>query len=94
MKDDFDGLMVHESPVARLRLTCDPISPYNECQLITAQCQRYAASFKAAFPAVGAACGGCHKAFRTALAETCCKFLAARATLDLSGFEDMDIFAH
>ena len=25
------------------------------------------ASFKAAFPAVGAACGGCHKAFRTAL---------------------------
>ncbi len=25
------------------------------------------AGFKAAFPAVGAACGGCHKAFRTAL---------------------------
>lgn len=25
------------------------------------------ASFKAAFPAVGAACGACHKAFRTAL---------------------------
>ena len=31
---------------------------------------------------------------RTALAETCFRFLPVRASLDLAGFEDEDIFAH
>lgn len=31
---------------------------------------------------------------RTAVAETCFRFVSARAGLDLAGFEDMDIFAH
>ena len=31
---------------------------------------------------------------RTAVAETCFRFVSARAGLDLAGFEDVDIFAH
>jgi ribonuclease D len=31
---------------------------------------------------------------RAAVAETCFRFIATRAELDLAGFEDMDIFAH
>ena len=31
---------------------------------------------------------------RTAAAETCFRFVSARAGLDLAGFEDVDIFAH
>jgi ribonuclease D len=31
---------------------------------------------------------------RTALAEACFKFLPERATLDLAGFDDVDIFSH
>jgi ribonuclease D len=31
---------------------------------------------------------------RTAMAEACFRFLPMRATLDLAGFEDTDIFAH
>jgi len=31
---------------------------------------------------------------RTAMAEACFQFLPTRATLDLAGFEDTDIFAH
>jgi ribonuclease D len=31
---------------------------------------------------------------RTAVAETCFRFVSARAGLDLAGFEDLDIFAH
>jgi ribonuclease D len=31
---------------------------------------------------------------RTAAAETCFRFVSARAGLDLAGFEDIDIFAH
>jgi ribonuclease D len=31
---------------------------------------------------------------RTALANACFEFLPTRATLDLAGFEDMDIFSH
>jgi hypothetical protein len=28
------------------------------------------------------------------MAETCFRFVSARAGLDLAGFEDIDIFAH
>jgi ribonuclease D len=31
---------------------------------------------------------------RTEIAETCFRFVGTRASLDLAGFEDMDIFAH